>query len=132
MIKNALGNLESLKNSQQFESSATSVHIIWEDLLMAFNKLLICFCPLFHLSQIWKTRIKISTGWWSGSKKYFCFLFINKKQVASCALLQRHAEFNRFYKGIFWQVIPGRIIVPWDKVEPHLMRWTQQQTDVKK
>ena len=33
--------------------------------------------------------------------------------IASCALLQRHVEFNRlFYKGIFLHVIPVRIIVP--------------------
>ena len=44
MIKNTLadksGSLESLwKKSQQFESSSTRVHIIGEDLLMAFYKL---------------------------------------------------------------------------------------------
>ena len=31
-----------------------------------------------------------SASWWSGDEKYFCFLLI-----ASPALLQSHAEFNR-------------------------------------
>ena len=36
-----------------------------------------------------RTRIKFSASWWAGNEKYFCFFLI-----ASCALLQRHAEFN--------------------------------------
>ena len=37
-----------------------------------------------------KTRIRFLASWWFGNKKYFCFLFI-----ASHALLQSYAEFNR-------------------------------------
>ena len=37
-----------------------------------------------------KIRIRFSASWWSGTEKYFCFLFI-----ASRALLQSHAQFNR-------------------------------------
>ena len=40
-----------------------------------------------------KTRIKFSASWWSGNKKYVCFLFI-----ASRTLLLSHAEFNRLLK----------------------------------
>ena len=62
------------------------------------------FYPPFALSYKPKTRIRFSASWWSGNEKYFCFFFI-----ASCALLQSHAELN---KGIFLHVIPVRIIVP--------------------
>ena len=56
------------------------------------NSLLSSFCPFLQA----KTRIRFSASWWSGSKKYFCFLFI-----ASRALLQSHTEFNRLLQGNF-------------------------------
>ena len=65
------------------------------------------FYPLFVLSYKPKTRIGFSGSWWSGKEKCFYFLFI-----ASRALLQSHAEFNRLNKEIFLHVIPVRIIVP--------------------
>ena len=37
----------------------------------------VIFCPLFVFSYKPKTRIRFSTSWWSGNKKYFCFLFEN-------------------------------------------------------
>ena len=46
--------------------------------------------PFLSFLKNQKIRIKFSTGWWSGNKKYSCFLFI-----ASRTLLQLHAEFNR-------------------------------------
>ena len=52
--------------------------------------------PLFVLSYEPKTRIWFSTSWWSGNEKYFCFLFI-----ASRALLESHAEFNRLLQRNF-------------------------------
>ena len=53
------------------------------------------------LSSFWtflqtKTRIRFSASWWSGNEKYFCSLFI-----ASRALLQSDAEFNRLLKRNF-------------------------------
>ena len=54
------------------------------------------FYPVFALSYKTKTRIRFSAIWWSGNKKYFCFFF-----VASRALLQSHAEFNRLLKRNF-------------------------------
>ena len=66
-------------------------------------QLQICFYLLLVLSYKPKTRIWFSASWWSGNEKYFCFLFI-----ASLALLQSHAEFNR----ISLHVILVRIIVP--------------------
>ena len=66
------------------------------------------FYLLFIFSYKPITRIGVSASWWSGNEKYFCFLFI-----ASRALLQSHAEFNRLYKIIFLDVIPVRIIVSW-------------------
>ena len=69
---------------------------------VATNLLLPTFRP-------YKTKIRIwfSASWWSGHEKYFCFLLI-----ASRALLQSHAEFNRLYKGTFLYVISVRIIFP--------------------
>ena len=54
-----------------------------------------------------KNKNLISISWWSGKKKYFCFLLI-----ASRALLQSQSNSIDFYKGIFLHVIPVRIIVP--------------------
>ena len=42
------------------------------------------------LSHKLKTRTWFLASWWSGNEKYFSFLF-----VASPALHQSHAEFNR-------------------------------------
>ena len=61
------------------------VTIIPTDLVI--NSLFILF---FVLSYKPITRIRFSTSWWPGKEKYFCFLFI-----ASHALFQSHAEFNR-------------------------------------
>ena len=47
-----------------------------------FSFILFLFC---YKPNIW---IRFSASCWSGTKKYFCFLFI-----VSCALLQSHAEF---------------------------------------
>ena len=44
----------------------------------------------FVLSDKPKPRTRFSASWWSGNEKYSCFLFI-----ASRALLQSHAEFNK-------------------------------------
>ena len=49
----------------------------------SYNSLLSSFCIFLKT----KTRIKFSVCWWSGKKKYFCFLFI-----VSRAILQSHAE----------------------------------------
>ena len=64
-------------------------------------QLRICFILFlsFLTNQNW-----FSASWWSGNEKYFCFLFI-----ASGALLQSHAEFNRLYKETFLHAIPVRI-----------------------
>ena len=56
---------------------------------------------LFVFSYEAKTEVNFSESWWSGNKKYFCFLFI-----ASRPLLQRHAD---FYKGIFLHAILVRL-----------------------
>ena len=48
----------------------------------------------FVLSYQPTPRIRFSASWWSGCKKYFCFLF-----TASNALLQSHTEFKR----ILWR-----------------------------
>ena len=37
-----------------------------------------------------KNKNQVFSSWWFGNNKYFCFLFI-----ASRALFQSHAEFNR-------------------------------------
>ena len=70
------------------------------------NSLLSFVCPFVET----KNNNQISASWWSGNEKYFCLLLI-----ASRALLQRYAEFNRLLKTIFLQVIPARIIVPCSK-----------------
>ena len=49
---------------------------------------------LFFLSYKSKRRNKFSASWWSGNRKYFCFLFIMSR-----ALLQRHSQFSR----ILWR-----------------------------
>ena len=54
------------------------------------------FLSSFFISYKLKTRIWFSASWWSGNEKYFCFLFI-----ASRALLQSHAEFNRLLERNF-------------------------------
>ena len=46
--------------------------------------------PLFALPYKPKTRIGFSASWWSGSKKYFWFLFITSR-----AVLESNAEFKR-------------------------------------
>ena len=73
---------------------------------LGIDSLLSCFCPFLQT----KNKIKFSGSWWSGNKKYFCFLF-----RASCAPLQSHVEFSRlllrnfltcyscsYYSSIVW------------------------------
>ena len=113
------------KQLQEFKSFSTIVLIVGEDLLRAFYRLFyslkkhcvakvllaiweiflyennrnynsyifsykFAFTLFFFISYKPKTRIRFSASWWSGNEKYFCFLFI-----ASRALLQSYAEFNR-------------------------------------
>ena len=66
----------------------TIVTIIFTELVT--NLLLSFFFVLFYKP---KARIRFPASWWSGNEKYFRFLFIT-----SHALLQNHADFNRFLK----------------------------------
>ena len=54
------------------------------------------FVFFFVLSDKPKTRIRFFASWWSGSKKYFCFLFI-----AIRVLLKIYADFNRLLQRNF-------------------------------
>ena len=56
------------------------------------NSLLSSFCPFLQT----KNKNQFFHKWWSGNEKYFYFLFI-----ASHALLQSHAEFNRLLQMTF-------------------------------
>ena len=51
------------------------------------NLLLFILCPFIQTKN---KNLFFLASWWSGNEKYFCFLVI-----ASPALLQSHAEFNR-------------------------------------
>ena len=53
---------------------------------LAANSILTLFCPFVET----KSRINFSGCCWSGNRKYFRFFLI-----ASRALIQRYAEFNR-------------------------------------
>ena len=69
---------------------------------MTANLLLFLVCPFAET----KTKTKFSARWWSGKKKYFCFLFIGVP-----AVIQRYAESIDFYERIFIHVIPAQVIV---------------------
>ena len=65
---------------------------------------------LFVLSYEAKTDINFLGSWWSGNEKYFWFLLI-----ASRALLQRHAEYNRILWWNFLTCYSCSFIVSWSK-----------------
>ena len=106
------------------------------------TNLVINFYPLFVLSYKPKTRIWFSASWWSGNEKYFYFLFI-----ASSAVLQSHAKFNRlfikefsymlftwnFLTWIFLQVFPSiwHFLYHWDYAKFSYLIWlTNWLTDL--
>ena len=94
-----LFSLQFCDSSDQWKKKLAKVLLlIWEIFLHENNRncnfyrftykfTFVLFLP-FLTNQ--KTRIRFLASWWFGNKKYFCFLFI-----ASHALLQSYAEFNR-------------------------------------
>ena len=56
------------------------------------------FAFILFLPFLTNEKQESSASWWSGNKKYLCFLFI-----VSCALLQSHVEFKRLLWGNFFK-----------------------------
>ena len=75
------------KIHKEFERGfCTKIIVTMIPMNLVTNSLLSLVCPFVEI----KNKNQISSSWWSGNEKYFCALF-----MASRALIQRYAEFNR-------------------------------------